>query len=117
MIYKILDQLQKEDTFDFFTSHNITKLSNDTQSVTTLKIKIENFFREIATESECDTLIYNECCRMLRILEKIYEDLEDEDEAENGDDCIVALYIESLKRFVDGVDDEHVKRYVAYITD
>ncbi|KAM0676713.1 hypothetical protein BDAP_002723 [Binucleata daphniae] len=115
MMHKIIDQLLKEDTFEYFTERGIQKLANDTQNATNIKNKIQAFFIEIYNNNKNDTLIANECERMLFLLEKIINEIEDEEEKEKDDDCIINIYVENLKKFTENINDEDVKKHVNYV--
>ncbi|KAM0674240.1 hypothetical protein GVAV_002314 [Gurleya vavrai] len=115
MIYKILDQLQREDSFNTFSDNNLNKLSEDTQTLANFKTKILLFFTEIYQKSEENSFLSIECERMFYLIERIFEDFEDEEEVENDNDNIMSIYTDSLKKFVEGIEDESVKKYVEYI--
>ncbi|KCZ77001.1 hypothetical protein H311_01994 [Anncaliia algerae PRA109] len=120
MQYKIIELLIQEDSFKLFTNPklnpNLNTIIQKIPSFTSLmefKNYLIDFFKQIIVNASDESLEYYESFKMINFVERIFNEIpKPEDSCLDMTDEIIALYTESLLDFIEGNDNETLRKYV-----
>lgn len=127
MLYKIIDLIVQEDTFKLFTnrsSSSVFDVLEEQPRIKTaeeLRTRVENYFCRILESTSPDSLYFNEASRMLGFVEKIFRELKEmsdmgkDSRIRDPMDDTIDLYLESVGRFVSGLEVPVLQEHVRYI--
>lgn len=120
MLYKIMELISKNDTFNLFTEYpsannltTITKRLSHYSNINSLESDILAIFKNVINTHSYNSIYVAESDRLINFTRRLFEqakDIKKEEFKVDYTDDVIRLYGESLENFVDGVElvNEHV---------